>query len=220
MIHSTSWTGDLDSGRTVWRGQPLKPMARARAAGICASGAWMVGGALLESSARISVRMIPAIPIAVPPIWTLGFSSIVALVLLIRSMNRDLSAITIRISLLAASVSFFLALLLPTLTIYSYRNAEKGPAIRMQFVRPSQNSDGAIFALQDGSLVETPYFWRSQWHYHRNGECFVSRKYVGPLGFSWMKVLETTPPPKNSELWWTIRREDCFSEKPLSSLGH
>ncbi|MEA3067517.1 MAG: hypothetical protein QOK41_924 [Sphingomonadales bacterium] len=220
VIHSTSWTGDVGARHTIPSEQAFRPLSHPRASGILASGAWMVGGALLFSSANLSAWIIPAIPIAVPPIWSFGYTSTVALVLFIRSMSRELSPITIRISLLAALVLFSLAILLPPLAIYSYLHAEEGPKHRMQFVSASKNVEGAIFAFQNGSAVETPFYWRSQWHYRRSGECFGVRRYTGPFGFSWMKVLETTPPPKNSELWWTISQEDCFSNKPLSALGH
>jgi hypothetical protein len=164
--------------------------------------------------------MIPAIPIDVPPVWSLSATSVAGVFLLIRANNRDLSPIVIRISWLAATVLFILALLLPPLTIYSYAHSNEGPKRPMQFVSPDQgNAEGAIFAFGDGSSVETPYFWRSQLNIHRTDECFSVRQYKGPFGFSWIKVLETTPRPVDSELWWQIRREDCFSNKPLSSLG-
>lgn len=236
VIHSESWTGPPEGPRPdwYWRVFPramtkeevrtaqanARNMSRPRANGIVGSLAWLVAGGLLHFSSRLSVWMIPAIPIDVPPVWLLSITSIVGVILLIRTGSRDLSSMTIRVSWLAATVLFTLALLLPPLTLYSYAHADQGPKRRMQFVSPNTNSEGAVFAFQDGASVETPYYWRSQWHYQRNGECFVVRQYKGPFGFSWIKVLETTPQPTNSELWWTVRREDCFSNKPLSSLGH
>jgi hypothetical protein len=237
VIHSESWTGPPQPPTPdwYWRIFPramtklevraaradARKMAGSRTTGIVASLAWLVGGGLLHFSTRLSGWMIPAIPIDVPPIWLLSFTSIFGVVLFIRAASRDLSPMVIRTSSLFGAILFVFALLLPTLTIYSYVHSEGGPKRRMQFVSSNQgDAEGAIFAFGDGSSVETPYFWRSQLNIHRTGECFSVRQYKGPFGFSWIKVLETTPRPVNSELWWQIRREDCFSNKPLSSLGH
>ena len=235
VIHSESWTGPPEGPKPDWYWRVFRRamtkeevraaranarnMPRSRANGIIASLAWLVGGGLLHFSTRLSGWMIPAIPIDVPPIWFLSFTSIAGMMLFIRAGSRDLAPMAVRISWLAATVLLMLALLLPALTLYSYVHAEGGPKHRMQFVSTDQgNIDGATFAFEDGSSVETPYFWRSQLNIHRTGECFVVRQYKGLFGFSWIKVLETTPPPRNSELWWQFRREDCFSRKPLPTL--
>jgi len=232
VIHSENWIGPPQPPTPdwYWRIFPRAPtreevratrakMTRSRATSVVASLAWLVGGALLHFSTRLSGWMIPAIPIDVPPVWLLSFTSIFAVLLFLRAASRDLSPMVIRASSLFGAILFVFALVLPPLTIYSYAHAEEGPKRRMQFVSPDQgDAEGATFAFADGSSVEMPYFWRSQLNIHRTGECFSVRQYRGPFGFSWIKVLETTPPPRNSELWWQFRREDCFSRKPLPTL--
>jgi hypothetical protein len=47
--------------------------------------------------------------------------------------------------------------------------------------------------------------------------CERVQRLDGDYGFSWVRVLERSP-GSGSEIMWTIRREDCFSGKPLSSL--
>ena len=47
--------------------------------------------------------------------------------------------------------------------------------------------------------------------------CALVQRLTGDYGFSWIRVLERTPPPEH-EIAWPIRREDCFSSKPLASL--
>jgi hypothetical protein len=66
----------------------------------------------------------------------------------------------------------------------------------------------------DGSTIEgqqvgaSPAYGRS---------CTTVQQLSGDYGFSWVRVLERSPPAEH-EVAWPIRREDCFSSKPLSSL--
>src|SRR6476620_2763769 len=162
-IHSESWIGPPQPPTPdwYWRIFPraltreevraaqadARKMTRSRAIGIAASGAWMVGGALLHFSTRLSGWMVPAIPIDVPPVWLFSFTSIFGVVLFIRAASRDLSPRVIRASSLFGATLFVFALLLPPLTIYSYTHAEEGPKRRMQFVSQDQgDAEGAIFA--------------------------------------------------------------------------
>src|SRR5207249_4874051 len=47
--------------------------------------------------------------------------------------------------------------------------------------------------------------------------CAEVQRLQGEYGFAWVKVVGKSPPPEH-EIAWPIRREDCFSNKPLSSL--
>jgi hypothetical protein len=47
--------------------------------------------------------------------------------------------------------------------------------------------------------------------------CTLAQRLDGAYGFSWTRVLDRSPPSEH-ELIWPIRREDCFSDKPLSTL--
>jgi hypothetical protein len=236
VIHSESWTGPPEGPKPDWywrlfpRAMTKEEVRAARAdarnltrplaLGILASGAWMTGGVILMKTAEILYQVMPAIPIDVPPIWAFGYASIPGFLVLMWAARHELPPFALRVSCILGILLYALALSLPPLTLYSYLHAEVGPRHRMQLVRQNDGVDGAVFALDDGSLVEAPFYWRSHRHITRNGECFSVRRLAGPFGFSWMKVLETTPRPQNSELWWTITRDDCFSNKPLSTLGH
>lgn len=198
----------------------MPKVTRPLAFGILASGAWMAGGAILMKMAEFLYWVMPAIPIDVPPIWAFGYASIPGFLVLMWAARHELPPFAVRLCCIIAGLLFTLAFILPPLTVCSYLHAEIGPRHRMQLVRPNNGVDGAVFALDDGSYVEAQFYWRSQRSIARNGECFSVRRLTGPFGFSWMKVLETTPRPRHGELWWTIPREDCFSNKPLSSLGH
>ena len=49
------------------------------------------------------------------------------------------------------------------------------------------------------------------------GSCATVQVLVGNYGFSWVRVLERME-SRGHDLSWPVRREDCFSAKPLSSL--
>lgn len=48
--------------------------------------------------------------------------------------------------------------------------------------------------------------------------CALVQRFEAPYGFSWVKVIDRSRPPGRGQLIWPIRREDCFSGKPLSTL--
>ena len=47
--------------------------------------------------------------------------------------------------------------------------------------------------------------------------CTVVQRLDGDYGLTWIRVVDRSPPPSH-EIAWPVRRDDCFSEKPLSSL--
>jgi hypothetical protein len=74
---------------------------------------------------------------------------------------------------------------------------------------------GGYFLHQrlDGETIEGEYAGPPQAY----GRCATVEVLVGRYGFSWVRVLERMR-PQPRELFWPVRREDCFSDKPLSSL--
>ena len=50
------------------------------------------------------------------------------------------------------------------------------------------------------------------------GSCVTARSLTGSYGFRWVRVTEWTRPPGPGQLHWPVRREDCFSDKPLSEV--
>ena len=48
--------------------------------------------------------------------------------------------------------------------------------------------------------------------------CVVAQRLDGDYGFSWVRVLERSRERGRTGLNWPIRREECFSDIPLSSL--
>jgi hypothetical protein len=47
--------------------------------------------------------------------------------------------------------------------------------------------------------------------------CTEVQRLQGDYGFVWIRVVDRSPPPVH-EIAWPIRREDCFSNKPLATL--
>lgn len=70
-----------------------------------------------------------------------------------------------------------------------------------------QRADGTYV---DGSKAEAPI------DYGRR--CSLVRRLDEPYGYAWVRVLERSRSPGSGELSWPIRREECFSDIPLSTL--
>ena len=69
-----------------------------------------------------------------------------------------------------------------------------------------QRADGTtIEGVQVGEAV--PY----------GSTCTLVQRLEGDYGFSWIRVLDRSPPPRH-EVIWPIRPADCFSDKPLATL--
>jgi hypothetical protein len=75
---------------------------------------------------------------------------------------------------------------------------------------------GGYFVHQraDGTTVEGEYVGRPLAY---GTTCTTVQRLRGDYGFSWVRVLERSPPPAH-EIAWPIRREDCFSDKPVATL--
>lgn len=48
--------------------------------------------------------------------------------------------------------------------------------------------------------------------------CALVQRLDGRYGFSWVRVLDRSRAPRRGQLIWPVRREECFSSIPLSSL--
>ena len=74
--------------------------------------------------------------------------------------------------------------------------------------------DSLDFEREDGSSVIAAKSRRPRDH----GDCVSIAQLHGPHGFRWVRVTEWVP-RQRSQLNWPIRREDCFSDKPLTSFA-
>lgn len=66
----------------------------------------------------------------------------------------------------------------------------------------------------DGTLLEGGYTPPVDWAY----ECTLAQRLRGDYGFTWVRVLERSRSSRRGELYWPIRREECFSDTPLELL--
>jgi hypothetical protein len=66
----------------------------------------------------------------------------------------------------------------------------------------------------DGTLLEGGYTPPVHWAH----VCTLAQRLTGDHGFTWVKVLERSRSRQRGELYWPIRREECFSDTPLELL--
>jgi hypothetical protein len=71
-----------------------------------------------------------------------------------------------------------------------------------------------VHQRSDGTTVEGEHLGPPVPHGPR---CTIVQRLSGDYGFLWIRVVERSP-ASQSELQWPIRREDCFSDKPIQSL--
>lgn len=92
----------------------------------------------------------------------------------------------------------------PERTYELYRTSGSRAARRTEIFH--QRADGTL--LTGGRWAPVPYATT----------CALVQRLDGQYGFSWVRVLERSRPPVRTGLHWPIRREECFSDIPLSSL--
>lgn len=92
----------------------------------------------------------------------------------------------------------------PERTYELYRSTGRAPLRRTEILH--QRADGTL--LGRGRWKPVPYATT----------CALVQRLQGQYGFSWVRVLERSRPPRRTGLHWPIRREECFSDTPLSSL--
>ena len=93
----------------------------------------------------------------------------------------------------------------PERTFEMYKFRGKGAFKRM--VTLHQRPDGSIV---EGGTRKRPLAYSSG--------CALVQRFESPNGFHWVKVLDRSRSPARGQLSWPIRREECFSNIPLSSL--
>ena len=93
----------------------------------------------------------------------------------------------------------------------AYAGAEISPSERAFLV---SKKDLVDFELADGSLL----IGRDRAPPRASGNCVSVVVLKGSHGFSWVRVVEAVPRQRH-QLFWPVRREDCFSEKPLASFA-
>jgi hypothetical protein len=76
------------------------------------------------------------------------------------------------------------------------------------------NKDIVNFELADGSLL----IGGDRGQPRASGNCVSLVVLNGEHGFSWVRVVEGVPRQRH-QLFWPVRREDCFSDKPLASFA-
>jgi hypothetical protein len=238
VIHSSAWTGPpaLDSShhgafthrlgqasvtsdyeRLVARRQPNPPLH---------PSLLLLGKALLLSPVFLWLGAVYAQFAVSDPLivarfdwfiyWALGIAG--GFVFLSKFPRGSSSRWVPTIVVAMVSASYALAIFYPYAAVSAHSTAIAATRERTFEVRRPPRCRGCswryVHQRADGSTVEgedigvaVPY----------GKTCTEVQRLEGDHGFAWVRVLERSPPPAH-EVDWPIRREDCFSDKPVSSL--
>ena len=95
--------------------------------------------------------------------------------------------------------------------IKSHLNAKAAPPERAFVVG---HKDVVNFEREDGSML----IGSGRNPPHDSGSCVSVVLLRGEYGFAWARVVEQVPRQRH-QLFWPLRREDCFSDKPLAAFA-
>ncbi len=135
---------------------------------------------------------------------------------------RSLSLLDLRCMVLALAIVATIGLAVSNVYLGLRSNSEAlASAPERTYVRLGTSGRGpfrtttATFQRADGSFVDgrpatTPLEY--------GPTCALVQRLDGPDGYSWVRVREWSRSPGSGELAWPIRREECFSTIPLSTL--
>lgn len=121
---------------------------------------------------------------------------------------------------LLLSVALFATVIFSVLYDYAAITSRRGavappPERTFEIVRHrNPYSDYLLHQRADGSTLEGEYVGAPMPY---GSTCAEVQRLNGAYGFAWVKVLRRSPLPAH-EVIWPIRREDCFSNKPLAPL--
>ncbi len=99
----------------------------------------------------------------------------------------------------------------PCVALKAHANARISPPERAFLVARRERVN---FEREDGTRV----LGASRGQPRESGDCVSVSVLRGDHGFTWARIIERVPRERH-QLFWPIRREDCFSDKPLSSLA-
>jgi hypothetical protein len=98
----------------------------------------------------------------------------------------------------------------------AYGAAREGPVLRALVAGVARgrgdSASASVFRLQDGSVAATYDQIR------RPRACFAVRRLEGPNGFSWLRIVETSPPAGSGQLDWPIDGNACLAGATMASL--
>ena len=147
--------------------------------------------------------------------WGLGA---IALALL-QLVSRSLFAIAVRKMLLVGAVlsTAIFSIAYVYLGIQSHSQASASAPERTYEMRRrcGRHCTYAIPQRANGTTLEGTDSGRPVQY---GSSCVLAQRLDGTRGFSWIRVLERSRAPGRGQLAWPIRREQCFSDLPLSSL--
>ena len=239
-IHSSSWTGPPDppppewERRLLFHGMPTfaqisaaqdaarQKLARlpaeqragvrrsARLAGLLLISPLFLLGARLFAGAVISGAF------AVDHSGWLNLWAIVVVGFALFELRRSWDSANDGLVILALCATVVVSVLYGYAAVTSREGAIPAPPERtFEIVQHRrQLPDYLLHQRADGTTVEGEQL-RGPMPYGMT--CAEVQRFDGAYAFAWVKVLDRSPPPAH-EVLWPIRREDCFSNKPLATL--
>lgn len=134
-------------------------------------------------------------------------------------VSRSLFAVAVRKMLLVCAVlsTGIFSIAYVNLGIQSHSQATASAPERTYEIPRScgRHCTYAIHQRADGTTLEGTDGGRPVQY---ASSCALAQRLDGSRGFSWIRVLERSRAPGRGQLAWPIRREECFSDIPLSSL--
>lgn len=242
-ISSSDWTGPTD--KTVRRGafthrigdfggtadyawlnskEPFTMAPPPELRGVLRLAAILLLSPLLLAAARIAGELgVRGTVISDASGYLLLWSCLIVGIALWQVVSRSLRAISLRILFLASFLVATVGIAIGYVIIAqrAYLGATAGESQRvLQYHAGSKRTlfgRSAIYRHQraDGTDLEG-VSKRAPMPY---GRCITVQTIKGEYGFEWLRLVEQMPPSRPGQLGWPVRREDCFSDKPLSTLA-
>lgn len=152
-------------------------------------------------------------------LFACGFG--VAALALHQITSRSLRLVWARRALLVVAIvaTFSVAIGYVFIAATSWRNAvasapERTYELYRSTGRGRMRATEVTHQRANGTLLEGGYRAPVRYAY----ACTLAQRLTGDYGFTWVRVLERSRSRARTELYWPIRREECFRGTPLSSL--
>jgi hypothetical protein len=156
--------------------------------------------------------------IAGPDIHLISFAALIAgLTLLALGRVRRITRPCTWLAIVGAITTALASIAYVPVALWAHESAVAGPALRADVARLRRNSRRSvttIFRLRDGTFAATSNATARRF----SRLCLSVRRLHGPWGFSWLRVVESSPSPQAGGLAWPIDHAACFSDADLASI--
>jgi len=156
--------------------------------------------------------------IAGPEVRLISYAAMIAgLTLLALGQVGRITRLCTWLAMAGAIAATLASLAYVPVAIWAHDSAVAGPGLRADVARLRRNgrrSVTTIFRLRDGTFAATGS--RAAARFRR--QCLSVRRLHGPLGFAWLRVVDSSPSPQPGGLAWPIDHAACFSDADLATI--